>query len=83
MLRPYATGCVGEKFLKAEIKKTGMMTECFYCRNVHRCLTLHQIADHFERAFQQHFSRTLTEPSSSGIRDAVPIGIDQANPPLT
>jgi hypothetical protein len=56
--------CVGEEFLKAEIKKTGVMTECFYCRDVHKCLALDQIADHFERAFEQHFFRTPTEPSS-------------------
>lgn len=56
--------CVGEAFLSAEIQKNGRDDVCFYCEREGKTLSIGEIADRIERAVDQHFYHTPTEPSA-------------------
>jgi len=55
--------CVGEDFLKQEISKRGESGTCSYCKDVDSCISIVEIADRVEIAFEEHYYRTSTEPS--------------------
>jgi hypothetical protein len=54
--------CVGEEFLKNQIKQEGENRECRYCGHEAESLTLGNISDRVEAAFDAHFSRTASGP---------------------
>lgn len=55
--------CIGESFLRARIEKEGTLHSCDYCSEPQPCFTLEAICDVTERAVQEHFIRTPTEPT--------------------
>jgi hypothetical protein len=55
--------CVGEPFLKALIDKDGMGAICSYCEDESKTFTIVELADRIEKAFENHFKRTPTEPN--------------------
>jgi hypothetical protein len=55
--------CIGEPFLKREIKKNGEEQICDYCEEKKNCYTLGQVAQRVEAAFEAHYERTSTEPT--------------------
>jgi hypothetical protein len=55
--------CVGEEYLRAEIKKEGKAAKCTYCSKRRRSFTINELADYVETAFEQHFRRTSPELS--------------------
>jgi len=56
--------CVGEEFLRAEIEKEGEAATCAYCGKQRKSISIEQLADRVEGAFEEHYRRTSTEPSS-------------------
>ena len=57
------SGCVGEEFLKAEIRKSGEQSVCSYCGKIRKTISITDLADEFDGAFERHFYRTSTEPN--------------------
>jgi hypothetical protein len=55
--------CVGEAFLSAEIKRSGQPASCSYCGNKRKCITIEEMADRIEGAFEQHYRRTSPDPN--------------------
>lgn len=54
--------CVGETYLREKIRKDGERAACSYCHGQRRTFTIGEIADAVERALQEHYCRTATEP---------------------
>lgn len=56
-------GCVGEDFLRGLIDKDGVVAECAFCgAEEEATITLEELADHVEGAFDRHFERTSPDP---------------------
>jgi hypothetical protein len=56
-------GCVGEVFLRSQIRGAGRDGVCFYCDGAGKTVSIGELADRVEFALDQHFYRTATEPS--------------------
>ncbi len=55
--------CIGETFLRDLVMKEGSEGQCRYCCGIGRMIELDDLAARIETAFEQHFSRTASEPS--------------------
>lgn len=56
-------GCVGEDFLRGVIDRDGAVAECDFCGAVEEAtITVEELADHVEGAFERHFQRTSPDP---------------------
>jgi hypothetical protein len=56
------SGCVGEMFLKTLIVAEGIEAICSYCEDEAKTISIEELADLVERAFEDHYERTPTEP---------------------
>ncbi|OGR26160.1 MAG: hypothetical protein A2277_08200 [Desulfobacterales bacterium RIFOXYA12_FULL_46_15] len=56
--------CVDDDFLKQDIIKQGKKRKCSYCRRIAKCVSVEDLADRVEKAFEQHYHRTSNEPTS-------------------
>ncbi len=56
--------CVGEAFLRSEVERLGETGQCDYCGATASALSIGEIVDYIDTAFEQHYRRTPTEPSS-------------------
>src|SRR5471030_1429614 len=56
--------CVGETYLSAEIERSGDEGTCTYCGSTLPSLTVEELADCIETAFEQHYTRTHDHPNS-------------------
>lgn len=54
--------CVGEAFLKDLIQREGTPDACSYCRENGPTISIAELADHIERAFEYHYERTSPGP---------------------
>jgi hypothetical protein len=57
--------CVGESFLKAKVKVEGDLDECDYCGKDGKTLSIGELAEDVEGAFERHFTRTPRGPSET------------------
>jgi hypothetical protein len=55
--------CVGETYLKAEIKAKGNTDTCSYCGSRAKAYGIDELAERIDAVFQEHFIRTSNEPS--------------------
>lgn len=56
--RPLCSACVGEAYLSEAIATGGETRTCAYCGTSGPTLLIEEVADHVERAFEEHFVRT-------------------------
>lgn len=56
--------CVGEPYLREEIRTTGKQRICSYCENSFPSFTLDEVAERVEAAFAEHYLRTSDQPDS-------------------
>jgi hypothetical protein len=61
--RRICSGCVGEAFLAAEIKRRGRNGVCSYCDTEAASFTIEEMATEIEIAFDEHYYLTASEPS--------------------
>ncbi|WP_217983294.1 RES family NAD+ phosphorylase [Actibacterium ureilyticum] len=61
--RKICDDCIGEKFLSDLIHKEGEEDECFYCQEEGICITLEELSDKIESAFDEHYEITASEPN--------------------
>jgi hypothetical protein len=56
-------GCIGEDYLSSRVEDEGQEDECSFCCEEIACITLQELADRIEAAFETHYSRTSDEPN--------------------
>lgn len=56
--------CVGEEYLRNQIRRKGQKAKCSYCGKNLRSYAVELIADIIETAFEQHYRRTSDQPDS-------------------
>ena len=56
--------CTNEAYLAQLIAKAGKSKECSYCGQTQACISIEELADCVETAFQDHFVRTSDQPHS-------------------
>lgn len=56
--------CVGESYLSDEIEREGTVAQCAYCEEIEKGITVGDLADRVETAFEDHYTRTSDEPDS-------------------
>lgn len=54
--------CVDEAYLKDLIRQEGTVDECSYCGEDRATISIEELANHVERAFEDHFDRTSPDP---------------------
>ncbi|MBT3011754.1 MAG: RES domain-containing protein [Candidatus Thiodiazotropha sp. (ex Lucina aurantia)] len=53
--------CIDERYLKMEVDRIGELANCSYCGAKGNTITIEELADHVEKAFEDHYQRTSTE----------------------
>jgi len=64
--------CVSDTYLANDIVKCGVERECFYCEQIEPTITVEELADQIEGAFERHYYRTSDQPDGfeySMLRD--------------
>src|SRR5438094_186481 len=61
--RRICSSCVGEAFLREEIERAGTTACCFYCEDEGKTISIEELANRIETAFEEHFEVTPSEPS--------------------
>ncbi|HRQ60873.1 MAG TPA: RES family NAD+ phosphorylase [Alphaproteobacteria bacterium] len=56
--------CIGEKYLRAEIKSEGKRRKCSYCGQTAKSYLIAEMAERIDFVFEQHYVRTSDQPSS-------------------
>ncbi|MBI5102361.1 MAG: RES domain-containing protein [Nitrospirae bacterium] len=56
--------CVGEDYLKDEIRNQGELGTCSYCSRRSKYYSIETLAERIETVFEQHYVRTSDQPSS-------------------
>jgi hypothetical protein len=56
--------CIGESYLKAEVKREGKGKTCSYCGRKAKSYTIAELSDRVEEAFNDHYIRTSDQPNS-------------------
>ena len=56
--------CIGEPYLRTEVRRKGKYSLCSYCHRDGRSYTIEDIAERVETAFEQHFIQTSDQPTS-------------------
>lgn len=56
--------CVGEAYLSAEIEESADEGECNYCGETAPSLTITDLAERIETAFEEHYLRTSDQPDT-------------------
>ena len=56
--------CVGEKFLRHQVANTGTRSTCSYCGSHTNAISIEEMADRIEVAFEQHYRRTSEHPDT-------------------
>ena len=59
---PICADCIGEEYLKAEVKAQGNSAICFYCKETGNAIFIHDLADRLKKVFEEHFNWTSDEP---------------------
>jgi len=63
--------CVGEEYLKVEIKRSGEIARCSYCDRKAECCSVGEIAERIETAFEQHYTRTSDQSDGESVIYAI------------
>lgn len=58
------SACIGDNFLKAEVDAGSIVATCSYCMNEGKTISIVELADTFEKVFEDHYQRTASSPSS-------------------
>jgi hypothetical protein len=56
-------GCVGEKYLRAEVQRAGRDEQCSYCSKAGKTITVGELADKFVHVMEDHYQVTASEPN--------------------
>src|SRR5437870_450704 len=61
--RRICSSCIGEAFLRGEIEGAGKTAGCFYCEDEGKTISIEELANRIDTAFEEHFEVTPSEPS--------------------
>ncbi|MCG7870509.1 MAG: RES family NAD+ phosphorylase [Candidatus Thiodiazotropha lotti] len=57
------SGCIGDKYLKAEVDHVGEQATCSYCGVEGNTISIEELADRIEQALEDHYQCTSNEPT--------------------
>jgi len=60
--RSVCADCIGEDYLADLITRSGTPAMCYYCSINGQTITIEELSEHVEQAFDQHYVRTASEP---------------------
>lgn len=55
--------CIGEQYLRGEIRGMGKRAKCSYCGKTRRSYSVGELAERIETTFEQHYIRTSDQPN--------------------
>ncbi|WP_316360230.1 RES family NAD+ phosphorylase [Devosia sp.] len=58
------SNCIGEKYLRELVGRTGVEETCSYCSDTAPCITVGRLSEHVSGAFEAHYVRTTNEPDA-------------------
>ncbi len=61
--------CIGDAFLKAEVRRDGRRQKCHFCGATHRAWPLDQLAARVRGVIEEHFRITPDNPYDEGAYD--------------
>ena len=64
MTKQICIRCVGEQHLAAALRADSKKGQCAYCNRRRKGVGIETLADHVERAFEDHYERTPSEPNA-------------------
>lgn len=56
--------CIGESYLSAKVRRLGDEHECHYCDETAEAISLDELADEIDSAFEVHYTRTASDPDA-------------------
>jgi len=56
--------CIGDAYLRAEVRREGRKRTCSYCGESKRSYTVLEVAERVERVFDEHYVQTANDPDS-------------------
>jgi hypothetical protein len=59
--------CVGDAFLKQEIRRDGRKQECHFCGKTRKAWPLDELAERIKGVIEEHFRITPSDPSDEGF----------------
>ena len=57
------SSCIGEPFLKDHVSSKGKSRKCSYCKRKEKSLSMEDLSQLIETAFEQHYYQTSSEPT--------------------
>jgi hypothetical protein len=60
--RPVCADCIGESYLADLVTHSGTPAPCYYCSVHGQTITVEKLSEYVERAINQHYVRTASEP---------------------
>lgn len=62
LTRAICHGCVGEDYLREEMRREGRRRTCAYCGGRRRSYLISEMSERIEEVFRQHYDRTSDQP---------------------
>ena len=75
-------GCIGDPFLKEEVRSEGRRTTCAYCRKRRKSISLDDLADRIHGVLDGHFYLTPSEPEGIEYTMAKEFGWERRGDPV-
>ena len=70
--------CIGDAYLKADAQKRNQVFQCSYCDRTAPTLTIDEMTDYIEWAFERHYRQTTAYTPSGPKGDDVVYAIGDA-----
>ena len=80
--RAVCVACIGEAYLREKVRRDGAMRLCDYCGGTASTTTIDELANEIERAFEDHYRRTVEEPSGYEIAVMKEVGWEREGEPV-
>ncbi len=74
--------CIGDPFLKEEVRSEGRRTTCAYCGKRRKSVSLDELADHIHGVLDGHFYLTPSEPEGIEYTMAKEFGWERRGDPV-
>jgi len=66
-IRHACSNCVREQFLSKTIEKIGEEARCFYCQTTQKTMTVGDVANRIDAAFEHHYRKTAANSEELGL----------------
>jgi RES domain/HEPN/RES N-terminal domain 1 len=60
-------GCIGDPFLKKEVRRAGSRRRCHFCNKTRKAWPLNELAERVQGVIEEHFRVTPSDPYEEGL----------------